>query len=302
MNNKTLKRQYLQDVEITNTPRITCIKLFLKAFAPLGIIILASLVSNFISSLIKWVRLYNIYGTDLVNYNESDSASEIIVSLVIKTFLSLLFIYIFTKKNFNTLKKDIKFKESLKNQNKFQYIKLGIALLFFIIFSCSYFGFIHSFTEYVNNTKYLASDIVKLILSATMIPIVEELSCRYVMYKTYTKINIRPTIAIILQAIFFSLMHMSIVSILPMLIFGIGLGFIINKSNSIWLTVIIHGIYNLSAGLLLMLFNMLPRIACAISMIAAIVLCIFVFLIYMKEGTLHEKKVKKFIQDIKNAI
>ena len=82
-------------------------------------------------------------------------------------------------------------------------------------------------------------------------PITEEIFVRGFLYRGWSKSFLRPVGAIVLSSLVWTAMHLQYDLYFLSEVFSIGLllGYLRYRSNSTWLTVVIHGLNNLAATL-----------------------------------------------------
>jgi membrane protease YdiL (CAAX protease family) len=98
-----------------------------------------------------------------------------------------------------------------------------------------------SMTALFGNSLYgLAGALVSVVLLA---PVIEELVFRVIMQETFAK-KVAPLLAIVLQALIFSVYHLSLWAALPNLLLALATGWLAARSRSIWPALILHISYN----------------------------------------------------------
>ena len=143
--------------------------------------------------------------------------------------------------------------KKIKNQEikfcKINIKRLLLYLLITFIFNCLwnillyYLGMMN-----VNNTNSLT--ITYLIATCLLGPILEEFVFREIIYNKLKKVfNIKTSILLI--SLFFSLYHLNIIQGIYAFIFSLLLTFIYEKSNNIFMPIVIHSIINLFSFLLI---------------------------------------------------
>lgn len=79
-------------------------------------------------------------------------------------------------------------------------------------------------------------------------PLVEELIFRGFVYQTLRNAT-GPVLAMVISGFLFGLVHLDIAHLLPLSALGIGLAFIFEWSGSLWVPIIVHGLFNLLTAL-----------------------------------------------------
>jgi hypothetical protein len=97
----------------------------------------------------------------------------------------------------------------------------------------------------IETISFSVSLMLRAIYAVLLIPIIEELLFRKIIFKTLLKKYSKLWLAILISSVLFSLIHLSIVSFLPKLIFGIIVAYIYYKSNNIWYPITFHVFSNL---------------------------------------------------------
>ena len=86
--------------------------------------------------------------------------------------------------------------------------------------------------------------VVAFLFIAITPPVFEELAYRGFLFNQLEKVT-SPQTTIILTAFIFALVHFSIISLLWIFPFGLLLGYLRYKYNTLWLGIVIHFIHNL---------------------------------------------------------
>lgn len=104
----------------------------------------------------------------------------------------------------------------------------------------------NSFYEYIN---YENSFFWAFIFIVIVAPVFEELAFRGFLFNQLRNVS-NPTVTILATAILFALIHFSYLSFIWIFPFGIILGYLRHKYNSLWLSMLVHFIHNLIVLLL----------------------------------------------------
>ena len=126
----------------------------------------------------------------------------------------------------------------------------GIVLLFTVIFTGLLIEFIfptepslQPFAEIVLGAAGYRDLIILLIVGAILVPIGEELYFRGMVYPAF-KAKWGLAAGMVISGVFFSLLHADVFRFLPILLGGIGLAYIYEKSGSLFACMLAHGIWN----------------------------------------------------------
>ena len=173
------------------------------------------------------------------------TSENIVLILLITSVINILFFTFMLKRN-NKLNIGLNRKES-----KIPYVVsltvMGIS--FFMLSS----GIIDMFdlTKYSDSYDTIISSlssggiILNIIAVGIIAPISEELMIRGVIYNNLKK-YIKPSAAILVQALLFGMMHMNIIQSTYAVVAGLILGYIYEKSNSLLVSSIFHISFNIS--------------------------------------------------------
>ncbi|MDY8136863.1 CPBP family intramembrane glutamic endopeptidase [Aquimarina sp. 2201CG5-10] len=104
--------------------------------------------------------------------------------------------------------------------------------------------FYESYNIYAEYAEYPNSLFWAILFIAITPPIFEELAFRGFLFNQLQKVA-NPQVTIILTAFIFSLVHFSFISLIWIFPFGLLLGYLRYKYNTLWLGIIIHFIHNL---------------------------------------------------------
>lgn len=115
-----------------------------------------------------------------------------------------------------------------------------------------------SMPEFINQAfEELAVSPIILILSVVVVaPIYEEIIFRGILLKGMTK-KINPTIALVISALFFALVHMNIPQGVNAFLLGLVIGFIYLRTGSIYLSIFAHFVNNFMALTLSSMFTLI---------------------------------------------
>ena len=117
----------------------------------------------------------------------------------------------------------------------------GIIIEFFKLYNFNDSNYSKMVVEALNNNYFLI-----FFLAVILGPIFEEIIFRGYLFKIL-KIRLNNFYAIILNSIFFGIIHFELSAIIPALILGISLSFIRLKTNNLVPSIIIHSLHNLFA-------------------------------------------------------
>ncbi|CAL2084800.1 Membrane protease YdiL (CAAX protease family) [Tenacibaculum sp. 190524A05c] len=139
---------------------------------------------------------------------------------------------------------------------KFPKIKRGLYLKyipFICLFSVSVYFLVNELNSLIFPNQYIniVSDYIYLnntflwafIFVAILPPIFEELAFRGILYNQLSKITSLES-TIIATSMLFALVHFSFISIIWIFPFGLLLGYLRNKYNSLWIPMLVHFIHN----------------------------------------------------------
>jgi membrane protease YdiL (CAAX protease family) len=105
-------------------------------------------------------------------------------------------------------------------------------------------------TSYYNGYKiYIAPQLVMIYSIALLPAIFEELAFRGVLYN-YLSTILNDRLVVLVTAFMFAAIHLNFISLVWLIPFGIFLGFLRRKYNTIWYGVLFHFIFNLTACLM----------------------------------------------------
>lgn len=108
-------------------------------------------------------------------------------------------------------------------------------------------SFFHSEVNYYKVFKRYSFPTAMMIYSIALLPaIFEELTFRGVMYN-YCRKFLDEKLVVIVTAFLFAMMHLSFISLIWLIPFGIYLGHLRKKYNTIWYGIVFHFIFNLVA-------------------------------------------------------
>ena len=126
----------------------------------------------------------------------------------------------------------------------------GIILLFVVVLAGLLMELIfptepslQPFAEVVLGAAGYRDLIILLIIGAILVPIGEELYFRGMVYPVF-KAKWGLAAGMVISGVFFSLLHADIFRFLPLLLGGIGLAYIYEKSNSLLACMLAHGLWN----------------------------------------------------------
>jgi len=126
----------------------------------------------------------------------------------------------------------------------------GIAILAIVIVTGLIIEFIfpmasslQPFAEIVLAAMGYRDLIILLIIGAVLVPIGEEIYFRGIVYPVFKK-RWGLMIGMVASGIFFSLLHFDALRFLPLLLGGIGLAYIYEKSDSLLACMLAHGLWN----------------------------------------------------------
>ncbi|WP_161635358.1 CPBP family intramembrane glutamic endopeptidase [Aquimarina macrocephali] len=152
------------------------------------------------------------------------------------------------------------FKKTFKNTEKERLAlsKMYYVLLIFILaigihlLKDPFFRYKHIlFEEPLLNPSNLGSidfslDIVfKMIYTIILLPVLEELLFRRIIFKSLLNKYSNLWIAILISSLLFSIIHLSINNLIPTFLFGVIASYIYFKTNNIWYSILLHVISNL---------------------------------------------------------
>ena len=105
-------------------------------------------------------------------------------------------------------------------------------------------------TSYYNGYKiYIAPQLVMIYSIALMPALFEELAFRGVLYQYFSGI-LSDKLVVLVTAFMFAAMHLNFLSLVWLVPFGIFLGFLRRKYDTIWYSIIFHFVFNLTTCLL----------------------------------------------------
>jgi len=126
----------------------------------------------------------------------------------------------------------------------------GVAVLAIVIVTGLFIEFIfptetslQPFAEIVLAAMSFRDLIILLIIGAVLVPIGEEIYFRGIVYPVFKK-RWGLMIGMVASGIFFSLLHFDALRFLPLLLGGIGLAYIYEKSDSLLACMLAHGLWN----------------------------------------------------------
>ena len=126
---------------------------------------------------------------------------------------------------------------------------IGIGLLYLCVIL---FNLILSTTNFKPQTQDVANQVIKMSESSLfliilgpviLVPLVEELLFRNLLHKSL-KIKFSPLVASIISAFLFGLAHMEIDTIPQLVVIGLVLSYVYEKSGSIWVPAALHATNN----------------------------------------------------------
>lgn len=127
------------------------------------------------------------------------------------------------------------------------FIVFGFGLQFITIIMNLIFKDVVDYSKGQNIINSITSEsniILSILLLLILAPIVEELFFRKVIFNNLRK-HLSIKLAIILQAAFFSFVHLNFFQLIPTFFVGVFLGYIYYKYESIWICIYIHSYCNL---------------------------------------------------------
>jgi hypothetical protein len=99
------------------------------------------------------------------------------------------------------------------------------------------------FEQMLRSATRIPNFIVILVVGAILAPLSEELFYRGMLYPVFRK-HLGPVWGAILAGLVFGLAHWDLWRTIPLALGGIGLCYIYEKSGSIWVSVLAHGVWN----------------------------------------------------------
>lgn len=107
-----------------------------------------------------------------------------------------------------------------------------------------------SFALAVDGANSLWQFVLLLFLGGIIVPLKEELVFRGLIYPPLRKVYGRGS-GILLTALFFGLMHFDFVRFLPLFLGGVALTWLYEKTQSLWSSIIAHGVWNVLMTILM---------------------------------------------------
>lgn len=123
-----------------------------------------------------------------------------------------------------------------------------ILLVALLTFSAAFLseainGCLPDMPEYLKEALSTATGgnfLLNFLCVALMAPILEEFLCRGLVLRGIVKNGGSPSVAIIVSALFFALIHGNIWQAIPAFLLGVIFGYVYYKTNCLWLSVIMH--------------------------------------------------------------
>ena len=150
---------------------------------------------------------------------------------------------------YNT-KEILKFKFRLKITHVLLYF---VAIIVFFAFTLGFMKLLHAWLELPKTglTDKLIKDggysLVSIILMVCVQPaLIEELAFRGIVYKALDN-ALKPRETIIISAFLFAMLHLSLISMMHLMLLGLFFGYIRYKTKSIWPSVLAHFLHNFGA-------------------------------------------------------
>lgn len=178
---------------------------------------------------------------------------------------------------------------------------LGIALNVFTSFVLDSIPIpehiIESYSELTSSFNEIS--IILIITVVIVAPIFEEIMCRALVMNSLNR-GMPLTLAIIIQAILFGLLHVHIISIAYATCLGIILAIVRIRYNSLYPCILLHMMYNAANYILLPLYNILPEadyVFYLLGLISAI-LSVVLFVLMLKKTKNYKSLYNKNNSDV----
>ena len=173
----------------------------------------------------------------------SDPATLQLLQVILSTIMfTFPFVFLFSTNGY-TISKLIKFKKP-KKEDILPYLLFGIAFCAFANITVSIIGnFFASFgieynVDFGEKPQGIFGFMLTFIATAIVPALVEEFACRGIILGSLRKYG--DGFAVICSAILFGLMHGNFQQIPFAFLVGIALGYIVVKTNTIWIAVVVH--------------------------------------------------------------
>lgn len=292
--------QYVTYIPYGFTPETYEEKRAVKKIANIigGALLIMSAVPEFIVAGLKFLlSILGLWGVKELEFFYSGAFNQYLNAILSILMFTIPFILLF-KVNGYRISSLVKFKKP-KKSDVLPYFFLGLGVCYFSNFAVSVaggifesFGFDYDVSG-VENPSGVLGFMLTFISIAVVPPLVEEFACRGFILSSLRKYG--DSVAILVSALLFGIMHGNFEQIPFAFIVGLVLGFITVKTNSIWVAVAVHAANNgISVVLDYIITATNEEIAnvFAVIFLTACVLFIFVGMLLLKNKK-NAYKVKK---------
>ncbi len=166
----------------------------------------------------------------------------------------------------------------------------GVGLSVILLFLMNLLTlFVPSYINVQNQMQYASNSLIQLIIIILLIPIYEEIICRYVIFG-YLKEKYNIVFAVIAQALFFGLAHLNIVQGIYTFFLGIALALVYMYCESLVGSIILHITFNLCGVLIIPKLAPIHPIMNYIIIIFGII-CLVISVLKIRKDYKENKKV-----------
>ena len=212
-----------------------------------GALLIMSAVPEFIVASLKFVlSILGLWGVKELEFFSSAAFNQYLQAILSIIMFTIPFIFLF-KVNGHRISGLIKFKLP-KKSDILPYFFLGVGVCYFANFAVSVaggifesFGFEYNVTP-LENPDGILGFMLTFIAIAVVPPLVEEFACRGLILSSLRKYG--DAFAIFTSAALFGIMHGNFQQMPFAFLVGLGLGFIVVKTGSIWIAVAVHAFNN----------------------------------------------------------
>ncbi|NLB53137.1 MAG: CPBP family intramembrane metalloprotease [Syntrophomonadaceae bacterium] len=189
-----------------------------------------------------------------IPYNES---TFFISAFLVQFFVTVLLIYVFAIVVNKASFRDLGFKVPAKKELLYYGVGGGILLLMIVFLLSIPIAYLNPnlepqpYEEILRELTQKTSVVWLVIIGVVLAPLSEEMFYRGIIYPVFRR-HLGPTWGIVISGIIFGLAHFDLWRAIPLAIGGMGLCYIYEKTRSILVTTVAHGVWNLIMTLMVL--------------------------------------------------
>ncbi len=212
----------------------------------LSLIVALAISDLFIVFLRNILKIFGQYGLKIVAFISDPAATQVFNVILSSIIFTLPFIIVFKLNNFS-VSGLIKFKKP-KKKDILPYTLIGVGFCAITNIAVSQMGNFFSIfgvgyeVDFGEKPDGLLGFMLTFISTAIIPPLTEEFAFRGFILGSLRKFS--DTFAVVASAVLFGLMHGNFLQMPFAFIIGLFLGFVTVKTNTIWISVLIHAINN----------------------------------------------------------